>query len=238
MFPLMSLIFRFCSCSELLPSSQIQPAPVSFKDRLDAAAQLAQALIAYRGKKPLVLAIPRGGVPMGKFIAEQLQGDFDVVLVRKLGAPYSPEAAIGAVDESGFTYIAPHAQAAGADAHYIASQKAEQMDIIRHRRAQYSPVRPPIDRSGRTVIVVDDGLATGATMTAALHAVKQNGAEKVVCAVPVAAPESLALVAEIADEVICLQLPAYFQSVGEHYAFFPQVEDAEVIELLAAKTTS
>ena len=112
--------------------------PIVFRDRLDAARRLAERLQAYAGQNPLVLAIPRGAVPMAQCIAQALQGDLDLVLVRKLGAPYQPEYAIGSVDESGWTYLSPHAAATGADAHYIATEKRRQLQLIHQRRAQYS----------------------------------------------------------------------------------------------------
>ena len=115
--------------------------PIVFRDRIDAACQLARRLQAYRGRNPLVLAIPRGAVPMARSLAEALQGDLDVVLVRKLGAPFQSELAIGSVDESGWVYLAPHAAATGADQEYIAAEKRRQMDVIRQRRTQYTPVR-------------------------------------------------------------------------------------------------
>ncbi|PHM19194.1 MAG: phosphoribosyl transferase [Curvibacter sp. PD_MW3] len=206
-----------------------------FRDRLEAAEQLAVKLTAYKGHKPLVLAIPRGAVPMAKLIAERLGGDFDVVLVRKLRAPWQPELAVGSVDESGWTYIAPFAESMGADDKHLAEEKRKQLETIRQRRAQYTPLRPHIDPAGRTVIIIDDGLATGATMIAALHGLRQQNPAKLVCAVPVAPPDTLVKVRELADEVVCLQAPEFFQAVGQFYRHFPQVEDEEVIALLKAK---
>lgn len=205
-----------------------------FRDRLEAASELADSLAGYKGRQPLVLAIPRGAVPMARLVAERLDGDFDVVLVRKLRAPWQPELAIGSVDESGWTYIAPFAAAMGADERHIAEEKRQQLATIRQRRAQYTPLRPHIDPAGRTVIVIDDGLATGATMIAALHGLRQQQPAKLVCAVPVAPPDTLAKVRELADEVVCLQAPESFQAVGQFYRDFPQVEDEEVIALLKA----
>ena len=203
-----------------------------FNDRNDAARQLAEELKQYRGQNPLVLAIPRGAVPMAKIIADELGGSFDVVLVRKLRAPYQPELAIGSIDESGWAYIADHAASTGASKDYIESEKQAQMETIRKRRNQYTPIRPPIDPAGRIVIVVDDGLATGSTMISALHSLRARNPAKLICAVPVAPPDTLKKVETMADEIICLETPEYFQAVGQFYRNFSQVEDDDVIEIL------
>jgi len=206
---------------------------MAFKDRIDAARPLAEALAAYRGKGPLVLAIPRGAVRMGRVLADALGGELDVVLVRKLRSPHSAEYAVGAIDETGWAYVAAHAAEVGADHEYLAREKCAQAEILRRRRSLYTPARAPIDPGGRIAIVVDDGLATGATMIAALHCVRAKAPRRLVCAIPVAARDSLAKVALYADEVVCLEAPADFFAVGQFYCDFPQVEDDEVVSLLA-----
>ena len=209
---------------------------VSFQSRMDAARQLAKALSRYRGQNPLILAIPRGAVGMGKVLADELGGELDVVLVRKLGAPFNPEFAVGAVDESGWAYIAGHAASAGADTAYLEREKQAQMETLRKRRAQYTPARPPLDPKGRIVIVVDDGLATGASMFAALHAVRAREPQRLICAIPVADPDSLERVRPLADEVVCLAAPYQFHAVGQFCREFGQVEDAQVITILREGT--
>ncbi len=208
-----------------------------FDSRLDAGRRLAKALAAYRGRNPLVLAIPRGAVEMGAEVARALEGELDVVLVKKLRAPYSPEFAVGAVDETGWTYVAPHARGAGADDAYLEKEKAAQLETLRRRRSEYTPARAPVDPRGRIAIVVDDGIATGASMIAALHSVRAREPARLVCAVPVAAPESLETIRPYADEVVCLEAPEYFQAVGQFYREFEQVEDEAVVALLARHGT-
>ncbi|HEX5306951.1 MAG TPA: phosphoribosyltransferase family protein [Dyella sp.] len=210
----------------------------NFNDRADAGDQLARALRIYRGQHPLVLAIPRGGVPIGRVVADALGGELDVVLVRKLGAPGNPEYAIGAIDEQGRVALTEQAGAAGADAAYVQREAAEQLALIRARRARYRPHGAPIEVAGRLVIVVDDGLATGATMRAALASVRARRPARLVCAVPVAAPRSLTELDGLADEVVCLVAPRGFQAVGQFYQDFQAVPDEEVMRLLEASAGS
>ena len=208
-----------------------------FKDRLDAAHQLAEALSDCRGLHPLVLAIPRGAVPMAQVIAMQLGGDMDVVLVRKLRAPLMPEVAVGAIDESGRVYLNHEARRMGADATYLQQEEKLQLATVRRRRHLDSTRGRPADLAGRTAIGVDEGLATGATMIAALASVRQQNPARLVCAVPVASAEALAAIRPLADDVVCLSVPYDFEGVGQFYRDFAQVTDDEVLRCLQANGT-
>jgi putative phosphoribosyl transferase len=204
-----------------------------FESRLDAGRRLAGPLGKYRGRHPLVLAIPRGAVEMAAAVAKALDGELDVVLVKKLRSPYNPELAVGSIDESGWTYVAEYARMAGADDAWLAKEKSAQLALLRKRRAQYTPARAPADPAGRVAIVIDDGIATGASMIAALHAVRAKRPATLVCAVPVASPESAERIRPYADELVCLETPEDFMAVGQFYRHFPQIEDEEVVRLLA-----
>jgi predicted phosphoribosyltransferase len=204
-----------------------------FEDRLDAAAQLAQELAPYGSTNPLVLAIPRGAVPMGRLIAQRLGGDLDVVLVRKLGSPFNPEYAIGAIDESGAFELSADHDFGPVTPEYLEREMAAQRAKIRARREAWGGLRAAIDPQGRTAIVVDDGLATGATMAAALRFLRGRSPGRIVLAVPVASPEGLARVAPLADAVVALAVPDAFIAVSQFYRRFAQIEDDEVAHLLA-----
>lgn len=205
-----------------------------FKDRLDAARQLSKALAKYHGQNPLVLAIPRGAVPMGAWMAQELNGQLDVVLVRKLRAPFDPEVAIGAVDETGLAYLSPYAATLGLDPQYVKDEIKLQMKTIKARRKQYSLTRAPVEVKGRVVIVVDDGLATGATMMSALKATREKQPRHLVCAIPVASPDALEKIKPLVDETVCLSAPKDFMAVAQFYRQFPQVDDEQVLVFLQA----
>lgn len=200
-----------------------------FHDRLDAADQLGAKLQVYAEAHPLILGIPRGAVVMARHIANVLHGDLDVVLVRKIGAPDNPEYAVGSVDESGHvTETAPGI----VDAGYLDAKAAEELRVIRDRRALYTPVRPSIECKGRTVIIVDDGIATGTTMLAAVHAIRARTPERIIVAAPVIAPDTMPKLRDAADDVVYLDAPEDFMAVAQFYDDFPQVTDEEVVEML------
>ena len=191
-----------------------------FRNRQHAAALLAEKLARYQGEHPLVLAIPRGAVPMARIIAEQLDGDIDVTLVHKLGMPGNPELAIGSVDELGHVYLLEYDHTPGFPDRYIDAERERQVKMLRERRARYTPVHPPIDPSGRIVIIVDDGIATGASMIAALHSIRAKGPKKIIVAAAVAPDDSLQKIQELADEVVCLYVPKDFYAVGDFFRSF------------------
>jgi predicted phosphoribosyltransferase len=204
---------------------------MAFENRTEAAQLLAKRLDKYGDQHPLVLAIPRGAVPMGKIVADALGGELDVVLVRKLGAPHNPELAVGSIDETGAVYLDPDTRDLWNDA-YLESEKEAQLATLRRRRQQYAPTGSPIDPAGRVVIVLDDGIATGSTMIAALRAVRARHPAKLVAATGVASAEALRLIAREADEVVCLETPPVLYAIGYHFRDFAQVSDEDVIATL------
>ena len=203
-----------------------------YRDREEAANLLVDALSAYRGKNPLILAIPRGAVPMGRTMADALGGELDVALVRKLRAPHQQELAIGSVDETGYVYLADHARMMDLPTAYLEAEKRTQLATLRQRRQQYTSIRPAISPAGRIVIIVDDGIATGSTMIAAIHAARAKKPAKLIVATAVAPTETVARIRPLVDDLVCLQTPDEFYAVGEFFRDFSQVTDEEVIALL------
>jgi putative phosphoribosyl transferase len=204
---------------------------MAFENRAEAGQLLARRLHMYRGQHPLVLAIPRGAVPMGKIVADALDGELDVVLVRKLRAPYNPELAIGSIDETGAVYLDPDTRDLW-DEPYLEAEKKIQLATLHQRRQQYEPTGAPTDAAGRIAIVLDDGIATGSTMIAALRAVRARHPVKLIAATGVASGEALRLIRQEADEVVCLETPAILYAIGYHFRDFSQVSDEEVVATL------
>ena len=206
-----------------------------FRNREEAARLLARRFDGRELRDPLVLAIPRGGVVTGAVLARELGAELDVVLSRKLRAPYQPESAIGAVGEDGRVYLNPAAgKRLGLDDGYLANETMHQIGEIARRKALFRALRPQATLEGRSVIVTDDGIATGATMIAALDAARANHPFESIVAVPVASPDRLREVRRHCDEVICLLAPRSFRAIGQFYADFTQVEDEQAVELLRA----
>jgi putative phosphoribosyl transferase len=208
------------------------PNRVLFADRREAGRRLAAAL--KREDETLVLALPRGGVPVGYEVALALEAPLDVLLVRKIGAPQQPEFALGALVEAAEPILVLNPEAPHGFGDYIKEERVRQEAELARRRALYRGGRAPTPVAGRSVIVVDDGVATGASLRAALTALKQAGARKRTVAVPVGPAQSLAALSAMADEVVCLATPDPFAAVGEFYADFTQTSDAEVTRLLEA----
>jgi putative phosphoribosyl transferase len=188
-----------------------------------------------REQKPVVLALPRGGVQVGFEIAEGLDAPLDIVLVGKIGVPWLPELALGAVVDGADPQVIINdilAAELAIDQNYIASETARQLEEIERRRKVYFGDRRPVPLAGGTVIVVDDGIATGSTVRTALRAIGRAGAGKIVLAIPVAPRDALEELRTEVDEIICLSTPSPFLAVGAHYAKFGQLVDADVISLL------
>jgi len=201
-----------------------------FRNRAQAAQLLAEGLAEYRGRFPLILAIPRSAVPMGQIIAEVLDGELDVVLVHRLWAPGSAKVAIGAVDETGYTYLEEERGRLRLSAAYLAEETQAALAVLRGRRALYAAGRPPIEVAGRIVIIVGHSMLSGGSLEAALHAVRARRPAKLIAAAAVGSPKTLLQIA--ADEAICLEVPDCFYAVEEFFRDFSQVSDAEVARIL------
>lgn len=209
-----------------------------FHNREDAARQLAGKLKGRELYDPLVLAIPRGGVVTGAVLARELGADLDVVLSRKLRAPGQPELAIGAISEDGRAYLNHHARAfLHLLEDYLTEERRHQLAEIARRKKLFRTVRPQAPVADRSVIVTDDGIATGSTMIAALQTVRTQSPREVIVAVPVASPDRLEEVRRWCDDVVCLLRPEEFWAIGQFYRDFSQVEDEEALALLRETVT-
>jgi putative phosphoribosyl transferase len=213
------------------------PEHPQFIDRRDAGQQLGRALGRFAALKPIVLALPRGGVPVAFEVAKALHAPLDLILVRKIGAPGHSEFGIGAVVDGSDPQIVLNEETieqAGIPLSFVKAEAERQLREIERRRHAYLGERKPLSVAGRTVIVVDDGIATGNTVKAALKALRRSGATHTILAVPVAPPEALDQLRTEVDEIVCLTSPMPFFAVGLHYRDFGQTSDAEVIELVQA----
>lgn len=209
--------------------------PAIFADREDAGRQLAERLVRFKDKDPVVLALPRGGVPIGMKVAAALKAPMDLILVRKIGTPGQPELAVGAVVDGAKPELVINEDVkrlAGVTDDYIAREQARQLEEIERRRKLWLGNRPRVAVKGKTALVVDDGIATGATVRAALHAVRRAGPARLVLAVPVAPPETIGNLRGDADEIVCLAMPETFWAISTFYGSFPQVADSEVSEMM------
>ena len=208
---------------------------MSFRNRSDAGRQLAKALAGYKDQRPVILALPRGGVPVAAQVAAALNAPLDLILVRKIGVPFQTELAMGAVVDGGAPIVVRNEDVirlAGIDESAFQAVCDEELAEIERRRQRYLGKRKHVDVSGRTAIVIDDGIATGATTRAALRATRMRKPKRLVLAVPVAPTDSLSALHGDADDVVCLEDHEPFGAIGVYYADFSQVPDEEVIELL------
>lgn len=205
-----------------------------FEDRLDAGDQLAEAVAARAIDADIVLAIPRGGLPVARAVADRLVVPLDIVAAKKMGLPGNPEFAIGAAAADGSVWVNDAAiERHGIDEAYVESERQRAAATAQEKLARYRGDRPAPDLRGETVVIVDDGVATGATARACLRQVRNAGAERVVLAVPVGSPRSLRDLAAEADEVVAVEQPAGFSAVGAHYRDFSQVSDEDARTYLA-----
>lgn len=206
-----------------------------FDDRRDAGRQLAAAAHGYAVEDPLVLALPRGGVPVAYEVAKALAAPMDLLFVRKIGAPGHPEYGIGAVvdGDNPQVVLSEMVDQLGIPAAYVEQQKRRELEEIERRRRAYLGDREPLAIKGRTVMVVDDGIATGGTVRASLRALRSAEAGRLILAVPVAAGDTIESLRSEADEILCLATPDPFYAVGMHYRDFDQTSDEEVVRLLA-----
>jgi putative phosphoribosyl transferase len=207
-----------------------------FRDRIEAGRQLAKALAGYKHQHPVVLALPRGGVPVAAEVATELDAPLDLVLVRKIGVPFQPELAMGAVVDGRDPIVVRNEDVirlAGIDEEGFAEVRDRELSEIERRRKLYLGDRPHPELKGNVVIIIDDGIATGATTRAALRAIRMREPRRLVLAVPVAPTSSLAELREDADEIVCLEDYEDFGAIGYYYEDFRQISDTQVVDLLA-----
>lgn len=212
-----------------------------FRDRIHAGRELADRLLPYRDHNPVVLALPRGGVPVGLEIAQALSAPLDIVLVRKIGAPWQPELAVGAVADGEHPEVVLNEDVLAmvdVPAGYIESETNNQLAEIERRRRVYLAGRVRVPIAGTTAIVVDDGIATGATTRAALRAVRHAQPARLVLAVPVAPAETIEALRPLVDDLVCLTAPASMGAISLFYHHFPQLTDDEVIDMLKRASAS
>ncbi|GAA1823099.1 phosphoribosyltransferase [Planosporangium flavigriseum] len=204
-----------------------------FYDRVDAGQRLAPELAHLRAEDVVVLGLPRGGVPVAFEVARALDAPLDVIVVRKVGVPWQPELAMGAVGEDGTMIVNPAViRAARVDQHELAAAANDARAELTQRVERLRGDRPRIDLRGKTAVIVDDGIATGATARVACQVARAQGADRVVLAVPVAPPAAVTAMSDVADEVVCVQQPDLFQAVGQFYEDFSATSDADVVTLL------
>lgn len=208
-----------------------------FRNRQEAGELLGQELSKREWKNPLVLAIPRGGVVTGAAIARILHAELDVMLSRKLRAPDHPEFALGALSEDGTVYMNPQAEELKLPAGYLEQEKSDQFTELTRRKRLFRQIKQQASIAGRSVILTDDGLATGSTMLAAINVVKSSQPHELIIALPIAPPSIIEKLQSVADDVVCLEQPEYFWAVGQHYEDFEQTTDEEVLELLKSSAT-
>jgi putative phosphoribosyl transferase len=213
----------------------MQPDDLSFRDRADAGRQLVPRLMAYVDQNPVILALPRGGVPVAFEVAKALRAPLDLVFVRKIGAPGHAEFGLGAVVDGAHPQTVLNEEALGhlkVPPGYIEEETQRQLQEIERRREHYLAGRRPVEVEGRIAIVVDDGIATGSTVRAALKGLSRARPARLILAVPVAPADIIKRLSADADEVICLMTPEAFYAVGGHYDDFRQTSDREVTTLL------
>ncbi len=194
---------------------------------------LAAELSSYRGRRPVVLGIPRGGIIVARELALALDGDLDVVLAHKLGAPGQPELAMGSVSEDGKLFLNEEvAGPFGVSREYIEAERSRQLGLIKNRSEAIRRVKSKVPLKGRVVIVTDDGVATGATAQAALWAAKSESPETLICAMPVGPEDTIRRLSQFAEATLCLRAPAMFAAVGQFYEHFYPVEDEDMLRVL------